>query len=336
MRVRGAYYRARILTKDRADIEPAVRLLGELRREVRGLNEQVLELQIRRLHAHTLTRAGDPTGRDLILELLEEVGGAKADAGGEAKELARFLDDLCADLTAVGAHDAAVSVAARLARRPVHPELRAIRMGNRAAWLLQRAVARRAEGDAVGAHADLDSAANAAGEAVAALPSRSGGSLHAREARAVALSIAVERSALTIADSGLGASIAGLRELLIESLPIPRSDTFLQVGYRIGRLGIAHVREARRLAEDRRAVAIARGRAYLQLAWSSSGNACVRPWLALDLEEALAAGGSEHQAKEFAHAAAARLAVQCGDGYPPVVCLRKRHVRVAEPARGPT
>lgn len=324
-RLRGAYYRARVLMKDRGEIEPALRLLGELSRQSSSPSGTEVELQIARLHAQALIRSGDERGRWLMLRLLADVGGAAADAGRTEREHARFLDDLCSDLTAVGAHDEAIEIADRLAARRASPALKAVRLGNLAAWLLQRAVARRAEIDRTGASDDLGAAANVVAGALelhmrASVPKPPDATLHEREARAVALSIAVERSALE--DVDLSSSMAGLRDLLRASLPVPRIDTHLQVGYRIGRLGVAHVRSARRLDEPQRQRAIVRGRSYLQLAWASSGNACIRPWLALDLLEAHHATADEEASTRLAEEALRRLTIQCGGEYPVVTRIR--------------
>lgn len=314
----GAYYRAYVLQKDRSDVEPAARVLASLRdylSEIRGSHPDDLEVQrlwrrTERLHGRTLIRLGDPAGRDVILGLVPvEAEKQQLFATVVGQE---FVTDLCGDLSNVGMHDVAVALASELVEVSTSQSIRARRLGDLAAWRLQRAVTHRVAGIGAKAEADLTEARRTADAAVALWRELDGdgvgrsNALQWREARAVLASIAVEASAHGSAD--LEPAIRELHELLRQSLPVPRVETYLQVAFRIGRLGVAHVR----LGD------LDRGIAYLEHAWRSTGNACVRPWLAVDLAAALdvaaarRADGQRNRLRAFVTEAVRRLCPQRG------------------------
>jgi hypothetical protein len=274
-----------------------------------------------RMYGRTLIRLGDPRGREAILSVFARVGGDTATSEEPEDERGHFLGDLTGDLTLIGAHDHAIELANRVVVAAHRPALRARRLGNLAAWHLQRAVERRAKEDVPGWSDDLNIAEARIAEALDTWESLDADvhshDLELREARAVHASITIERAAL--ADADVNAAIAELRELLFVSLPTPRIETYLQVLYRIGRLGVAHLRQG----------SVARARAYLEHAWRSSGNAAIRPWLGLDLVEAIAVDESTKAAADFAHEALRRLTPQCGADYAPVVRLSKAARAVA-------
>jgi hypothetical protein len=314
----GAYYRAYVLQKDRADVGPAARVLARLRRRLRLAGwvigpDDLLPARVERLYARTLIRLRNPAGRELLIRLFRTTARWPRDR----PEINRFLSDFCADLTLIGLHDEAVTTAALVVGDAAQPDVSARRTGNLAAWHLQRAVSHRAARDIEAACTDLDRARELADEAVrtwetinrvrSTLTTR----LQLREARAIRVSVVVERTAVGTSD--LETAKEELHDLLGASLPVPRDETYLQVGYRIGRLGTVHLRSGD----------VTRARFYLEHAWRSSGNACVRPWLALDLLEALNADEDAEAKHVFASEAVARLTPQCGEDYPAVSALRR-------------
>lgn len=322
----GIYFRAYVLQKDRADVEPAARLFVHLRKMLNDPDFDapvMLAERTERLYGRTLIRLGNPDGRDLILNVFESVGGNTASFDQPDDQRGRFLSDLTSDLTLIGAHDHAIQLTERAVEAANRPEMSARRLGNLAAWHLQRAVERRARADVGGWESDLVTAEARVAEALDLWTSLDTHvhphALELREARAVRASIAVERAALERAD--VNAAMMELRELLRVSLPTPRAESYLQVLYRIGRLGVAHLRLG----------AAARARAYLEHAWRSSGNAAIRSWLALDLVEAIVADGDPDAAAEFADEAVRRFTPQCGSNYAPVVRLKT--AVAAAPAR---
>lgn len=315
----GAYYRAYVLQKDRADVAPSARVLSRLRERMESGewvvgDDELFRARVERLYGRTLIRLGNPVGRELLVRLYEDTARWEC----RTDQIDRFLSDLCAELTIIGLHDEAVVTAAALISDSLRPNVLARRLGNLAAWHLQRAVALRVSGRSDEARTDLETAEDLAREALITWKAFNGRRstattrLQMREARAIRVSVAVERTALDSAD--LTEALLELQALLRESLPVPRDETYLQVSYRIGRLGTAHLRRG----------SVRRGRYYLEHAWRSSGNACVRPWLALDLLEALQTDSDDENAvRAFATEALARLIPQCGNQYPAVEVIRQ-------------
>jgi hypothetical protein len=284
----------------------------------------LLKLRVIRLRARTIIRLGDHRGRLLIVGLLGRLGGATVVIEPEgADERARFLSDLSGDLSLIGDHDSAIGLARSLVDVAPGGVRHAYRLGDLAAWHLQRAVARRPGDTPDAAIADLAEAegiAELALEQWQRVPSTTFARLGAREARAVRVSAIVERAAYEPVDL-LGARHE-LHELLRQSLPLPRDESYLQVLYRIGRLGVTHLREAEKESGDSRRRRLDRARAYLAHAWRSSANASVRPWLALDLLDALSASDDEDAVKAFGREALERLEPQCGPTDPAVERIR--------------
>ncbi len=301
--LRGCLFRAYVLQKDRADVRPAAQLLRQVRAQLPPVTPEdtsFLSAQAQRLHGRALIRLGSPDGRKLIFDLFEGIGGLDAFRDVDEGQRSRLLQDISLDLTVIGYHRQAVAAADLLAHADGVPATRARRLGNLASAHLQRAVAHRARGDACSALADLDQAQIAAREALDLWQVNTAGpvqGLAIREVRAIALSACVERSWLTEVD--LCPVVKDLHGLLRACLGLPRDETYIQVLYRIGRLGAAHLRLGvanPRSAENH----VSRARAYLEMAWRTSGNACVRPWLAAELLAALQEDGDAPAARAFA------------------------------------
>lgn len=329
----GAYYRAHVLQKNRADVEPAAYVLKILRDKLgdEGYFDPdiaILRARAEHLYGRTLIRLGAREGRDILVDLYQKSTRLPVDG-----RLDRFLSDLCGDLSNIGLHHEAITTTESLIGRAPDNDVRARRRGNLAAWYLQRAVAHRAGRRDAAAWSDLDAADREIEPAIQTWdeddkrrPTRTT-RLQLREALAVRASVTVERSAVP----GYGGeeqtramldAADELRRLLAESLTPPRDETYLQVVYRIGRLGIYHIRTAAH--RDGTFAQLKRGRAYLEHAWRSTGNACVRPWLALDLLEALevcAAADDPAAVRDFALEAIDRLTPQCGSDYEAVTAL---------------
>jgi tetratricopeptide (TPR) repeat protein len=206
-RLVGAYWRARVLLKDRRDVNPAVQLLTEIQKGlsrpavVRAAAEElpILRARVERLYGEALIRGGNPAGRSELLELADRMREV-ALAAGQREQFANLLGDLAGDLTILGEHDQAVSIALELIEHAGGPTSRAFRQSNASAWLLQRAVAHRADSKTDEALEDLDAATEmidlALGE-YASIPVEARNQSHAfatREARAIALAISVERA----------------------------------------------------------------------------------------------------------------------------------------------
>jgi hypothetical protein len=320
-----------VLQKDRADVEAAAMLLAEIRRSsaFREISRNdLLRLRVLRIYARTLIRLRDRTGRKLILGLLARIGGASVviTRDPSQEERARFLSDLSGDLSVIGEHEAAIKLAQIVVGIASDPGRRAYRLGNAAAWHLQRAVSHRAAGEVAAALADLSEADELATFALKEWQRVPGGAfarLGVRETRAVAVSALVERAASE--EVALDAARDELHDLLRHSLDPPRDESYLQVLYRIGRLGVVHLRLADEATGKERERRLYRARAYLSHAWRSSGNACVRPWMALDLLEAIRALQDEDALKSFALEAFERLEPQCG-GADPAIARIKAHL----------
>jgi hypothetical protein len=316
----GGYFRAYALHKDPRHLEAAGDLLIELEKQARRkIPEAVLTKRIRRLKGLVLIYRGNGRGREELLRLLADFGGPGAPVGSKQKELARFAADFSGSLSLIGEHDSAVMLIDRMAARQVEDlELVALRRSNHASWLNQRAVFYRAAGKPAKARADLDLAADGI---QAALDIRRGlksqidhdQSLEMRECRAIELSIRIERSALKATD--LQPEIEEMRALLNETPDFEAAvDTPLQLAYRVGRLGVAHMRT--KASRSQRPQNFNRAQAYLRYAWEYSHNGPLRPWLALDLCEALSKAGQRSAAKAIANASLKRLVPQCGPSYP--------------------
>ncbi|HLX32588.1 MAG TPA: hypothetical protein VKR79_07455 [Gaiellaceae bacterium] len=312
----GAYYRAYALHKDNMRLPEALALLTDLRNraEREADPESALRGRIERLHGQVLIRMKDPSGRQEIVNLFMRLGGRNADAPHEAKEHARLLSDLCRDLTLIGLHDEAVELATRIAERPVDRELHAFRLTNLAAWLLQRAVARRLEGKTGDASRDLDAAAEAATAAyderlAAQGDRRHDQSLELRECEAVRVSTAVERGAIEPGD--LSETSRRLVSLLAQTPDFSAApETRLQIAYRVGRLGVAHVLSTASTERDHQV-----GLAYLRYAWDFTHNQVARPWLPFYIAESLCMHGSRDDGRAFAATALERLIPQAGPDY---------------------
>ena len=316
----GGYFRAYALHKDPRHLELAGNLLSDLEGQaLQRIPEAVLTKRIRRLKGLVLIYRGNGRGREEILRVLDDFGGVGAPIGNEQKELARFASDLSSSLSLIGEHDNAVMLIARIAGRQVEdPELVARRRSNHASWLNQRAVFHRAGGQKANARADLKLAAEEITDALAIRRNLQSQidhdqSLEIRECRAIELSIRIESSALKQTD--LQPEIAEMRALLNETPDFEAAvDTPLQLAYRVGRLGVAHMRTA--ASGSQRPQNLNRAQAFLRYAWEYSQHGPLRPWLALDLCEALSKAGQRTAAKAIAEASLKRLDPQCGAGYP--------------------
>lgn len=287
---------------------------------------EVLGGRIKRLHGEVLLGLNEPRGRTLILEALRNLGGVNASIGDKEKERARLASDLARSLSSIGEHNEAILLMHNVCIRPVRdPELEALRWSNLASWYNQRAVVHRAAGDRKRARDDLEQAwvhINAAlkrrGELKGELAHDQ--TLELRECRAVALSIRIERAWLEPSD--LPTAKEDLRTLLQETPDFDNApETPLQLAFRVGRLGVANLRA--KLPRAERDQAIARACAYLRYAWQYSQRVPLRPWLALDLCEALTAHGELDEARSVAAAALARLEAACPRNYPPTQRLRE-------------
>jgi len=322
----GAYHRAYILTKSRRNVDAALRLLEQLYSMTEPARDgdlvdgaTVFALRVQRRYGLALLRAGDPRGRDELLDLLARLGGRDADAPSNGGPLARLLSDFCADLSNIACHEEAVEIAKRVAAREISAHREARRLGNVAAWMLQRAVYARLSGDADGAAPDLKDALVIARDAVRAHEKfvAAGAAYEAmpfRESRAIELSVRSELVQLGEHDDELPRELSEL--IAATERAESWEESYIQKAYRVGRLGVTH------LQYDRERDAAWRARIYLQLAWDSLGNALMRPWLPVALRDAMLATDDAPGAAVFARIAADRLAVQCSAEHPAVRLLR--------------
>lgn len=324
--IAGAYFRGYGLMKG-GRLREADALLSELESFAdKHIPKEVLGGRIKRLHGEVLLGLNEPRGRTLILEVLRNLGGVNASIGEKEKERARLASDLARSLSSIGEHDKAIRLMQNVCDRPVRDrELAALRWSNLASWYNQRAVVHRAAGDRERARADLDQAdvhINAALERREELTGKLAHdqTLELRECRAVALSIRIERAWLEPSD--LPSATKDLRTLLQQTPDFDNApETPLQLAFRVGRLGVANLRAKSPRSEQGRAIARACG--YLRYAWEYSQRVPLRPWLALDLCEALTTHGQLDEARSVAAAALARLEAACPKNYPPSERLRE-------------
>lgn len=334
--IAGAYFRGYGLMKG-GWLREADALLSELDREAEErIPDEVLTSRIRRLHGEVLLGLNDARGRELILRVLDDIGGVNPSIGESEKERARLASDLSRSLSAIGEHDKAILLMRHVCDRVVKdPELSALRWSNLASWYNQRAVVRRAQSDHERAADDLDAAKGHIDDAICRRDELRGvlahdQTLERRECRAVEVSIRIERSWFDA--SGLADAMEDLRTLLRETPDLDdTAETPLQLAFRVGRLGVAHLRvEAVRAARDEN---LARACAYLRYAWEYAQNVPLRPWLALDLCEGLTLRGQHDEARAVAEASLRRLEPACGKGYPPNERLREYCGRAPRPGR---
>lgn len=319
-RLRGGYFRAFVLQSE-GEVDAALRLVAELAALASGREPELasLRLRIARLRARLLLRQLDPAGRRMMIEVADashELAGEAIDRG----EHELFLSDLCTDLGAIGEHDRALVISREVAQAASDPALQALRLTNLAVRLRQRAVVHRAAGDPAAARADIEEAVHVAQDALdarRALVEREGLAHRAsvRATRTVLVGCALERHALGLAST---APVEPARTLLRETLDAG-DDAPLQVATRVAALGSAHLRRT-----DVNRLVAARAAAYLRHGWNGMRAGYTRPWVALDLEEALRAAGEPAAARRFAAEALAILDVQCGPDYPPSALLRGR------------
>lgn len=332
----GAYFRGYALMKG-GRLREADELFRELQQRAdEKIPGKVITSRIRRLHGEVLLGLSDARGRDLILRVLHDLGGVNPhiDKGDdEDKERARLASDLCRSLSSIGEHDKAILLMRRVCERVVKdPELEALRWSNLASWYNQRAVVWRAAEDRRRARDDLDFAAKHAADAIVRRDQLKSvlahdQSLERRECKAIELSIRIERSWLGAAD--LPDTVNELCDLLRETPDFDSAaETPLQLAYRVGRLGTAHMREKANGAV--RSTNLARASSYLRYAWEYSRNVPLRPWLALDLCSALEARHQHDDARVVAEASLRRLEPACGKNYPPNVRLRE-HCQAIRP-----
>src|SRR5262249_39814975 len=152
-----------------------------------------------------------------------------------AKPLARLLADFCGDLSNIGRHNEAVTIAERMAARPTGDELHTYRLSNLAAWLLQRATSHRIAEQLSAATADPDTATTTIAAALAGWHEleeslKSDQAYHLREATAIQLSILSEQAA-----EPPEILLTRFRDLLRAADSAHSwEDTYLQSAFRIG------------------------------------------------------------------------------------------------------